>query len=225
MRHRYTVLLIFIVTLLSVLPFVKGDEAAIFSMKLVFSVLLLFGISAGHRMRRDVILGSALGIPVMVGRWLPQYSTDIRVPLVIDSLTVVFLLYIAMMILNRVFSARRVTLDTIAGAVCTYFLIGLAGAFVYRAMFAIRPHSFVIAPGSFGPIFENRSRSRPQLMHFVYYSFTTLTTTGFGDITPASGPSRAISLLEAITGQFFLAVLIARLVSLELIHSTRRDRE
>lgn len=66
---------------------------------------------------------------------------------------------------------------------------------------------------------------RPKLMHFIYYSFTALTSTGFGDITPTSVPSRAMCLLEAIAGQFFLAVLIARLVGLELIHSSRRDRE
>jgi uncharacterized membrane protein len=225
MRHRYTVLLIFMVTFLSVLPFIRGDEPAIFSIKLVFAILVLLVISAGHRMRGDLILGGALGIPVLVGQWLSQYSTDVRVPLAIDILTAVFLVYVTIMILKQVFNARRVTLDTIAGALCIYFLIGLTGAFVYRAMFMIHPHSFLIASGSFSPIFENNSLSRPQLMHFIYYSFTTLTTTGFGDITPASGPSRAISLLEAIAGQFFLAVLIARLVSLELIHSTRRDRE
>jgi predicted lysophospholipase L1 biosynthesis ABC-type transport system permease subunit len=189
----------------------------------VFFAILLFAISGGPRRGRDLIVGSGLGIPVMGSEWLSEHWTDIRVPLVIDGLRFMFLLYIAVVILNKVFSARRVTLDTIAGALCTYLLIGLAAAFVYRAMFEIRPHSFLVAPGSAGRMFESDSNSRPQLMHFVYYSFTTLTTTGFGDITPASGPSRMVSLLEAIAGQFFLAVLIARLVSLELLHSTRRD--
>jgi len=92
-------------------------------------------------------------------------------------------------------------------------------------MFVMHPNSFRTAPGGSAPIFESDSPMRPKLMHFIYYSFTALTTTGFGDITPTSGPSRAMSLLEAIAGQFFLAVLIARLVSLELIHSSRRDRE
>ena len=80
------------------------------------------------------------------------------------------------------------------------------------------------AAGSFAHIYEDATQSRPILMHFAYYSFATLTTTGFGDITPASGPSRGISVLEAIAGQFFIAVLIARLVSLEIVHSTS-DRE
>ena len=224
MRNRYTVLLIFTVALMAVVPFIAGDDLAIFSMKLVLSVILLFGIYAGRRMPIDLILGGALGIPVLVGRWIPQYSTDIRVFLAIDILTAVFLLYITVMILNQVFTARRVTLDTIAGAGCAYLLVGLAWAFVYRAMFVINPHSFVFASGSFAHIFEDHARSEPQLMNFAYYSFATLTTTGFGDVTPAMGNSRAVSVLEAVAGQFFIAILIARLVSLEIVHSASRDQ-
>ena len=223
-RNRYTALLIVIVAMMLVLPLMAGDELAIFSMKLAVSVILVFGIYVGRRMRRNLIVGAALGIPVLVGRWLPQYSANIGMFLGIDILTAAFLLYVTIMILTQVMSADRVTLDTIAGAMCSYCLIGLAWAFVYRAMFVINPHSFVFAAGSFH-IFENNTRAEPQLMNFAYYSFATLTTTGFGDITPAVGVSRAISVLEAIVGQFFLAILIARLVSLEIIHSTTRGRE
>jgi hypothetical protein len=223
-RNRYTALLIVIVAMMLVLPLVAGDELAIFSMKLAVSVILVFGIYVGRRLRRDLVVGGALGIPVLVGRWLPQYSTDLRMFLAIDILTAAFLLYITIIILSQVLSVSRVTLDTIAGAMCSYCLIGLAWAFVYRVMFVANPHAFVFAPGSFH-IFENNTRSEPQLMNFAYYSFATLTTTGFGDVTPAVGVSRAISVLEAVAGQFFLAILIARLVSLEIIHSMNRARE
>jgi voltage-gated potassium channel len=223
MRNRYTALLIVIVAMMLVLPLIAGDELALFSMKVALSVILVFGIYVGRRMRRDLIVGAALGIPVLVGRWLPQYPTDIGMFLVIDILTAAFLLYITIMILTQVLSTSRVTLDTIAGAMCSYCLIGLAWAFVYRVMFVINPHAFVFAPGSFH-IFENNTRTEPQLLNFAYYSFATLTTTGFGDITPALGISRAISVLEAVAGQFFIAILIARLVSLEIIHSMGRDQ-
>jgi voltage-gated potassium channel len=223
MRYRYTALLVFIVTLLSVLPFIEGAAIAIYGLRVLVLVVLIYAIYAGGRGRRDLILGSALGIPAVAGRWLPQYTTDIPVFVVVDILTAVFLLYTTITILNQIFSARRVTLDTIAGAVCAYLLIGLGWAFVYRVLFVTNPQSFLAAPGSVAPNSAGDIRARLHLMRFVYYSFTTLTTTGFGDITPISGPSRGISILEAIAGQFFLAVLIARLVSLEIIHSTRRD--
>ena len=223
-RNRYTALLIVIVAMMLVLPLIARDELALFSMKVAVSIILVFGIYVGRRLRRDLIVGAALGIPVLVGRWLPQYSTDIRIFLAIDILTAAFLLYVTIIILSQVLSARRVTLDTIAGAMCSYCLIGLAWAFVYRVMFVANPHAFVFAPGNFH-IFEDNSRSEPQLMNFAYYSFATLTTTGFGDVTPAVGVSRAISVLEAVAGQFFLAILIARLVSLEIIHSMNPGRE
>ena len=224
MRKRYTLLLISVVVFLFVSSLMAGDELAIFSMKAAVLVILLFAIYASRRMRRDLVVGCVLAIPVLVGRWLPQYSTDIRVFLAIDLVTAAFLIYVTIMILSQVLSARRVSLDTIAGAVCAYFLVGLAWAFVYRAMFVIDAHSFVFASGTFAHIFEDHSRSEPQLTNFAYYSFATLTTTGFGDITPGLGPSRAISVLEAAAGQFFFAILIARLVSLEIIH-TRLDQE
>jgi voltage-gated potassium channel len=219
-RHRYTALLIFIAIWLTVLPFLAGDALAIFSMKLVLSVILLSGIYAGRRTRRDLIVGGALGISALFGRWLPQYSTDIRVFLAIDILTVVFLLYITITILNQIHSTHRVTLDTIAGALCAYCLIGLTWAFVYRAIFAFNLRSFLFASRSFAQIFEQKNPSVPQLMNFAYYSFATLTTTQLSDITPMSSASRAIAILETIAGQFFIAILIARLVSLELLHST-----
>jgi voltage-gated potassium channel len=223
-RNRYTALLIVIVAMMLVLPLIARDELALFSMKVAVSIILVFGIYVGRRLRRDLVVGAALGIPVLVGRWLPQYSTDIRMFLAIDILTAAFLLYITIIILSQVLSARRVTLDTIAGAMCSYCLIGLAWAFAYRVMFVANPHAFVFAAGSFH-IFENNSHSEPQLMNFAYYSFATLTTTGFSDVTPAVGVSRAVSVLEAVAGQFFLAILIARLVSLEIIHSMNRGRE
>jgi hypothetical protein len=138
-RHRYTALLIFIAIWLTVLPFLAGDTLAIFSMRLVFSVILLCGIYAGRRTRWDLIVGGVLGISALFGRWLPQYSTDMRMFLAIDILTVVFLLYITITILNQIHSTHRVTLDTLAGALCAYCLIGLMWASVYRAIFAFNP--------------------------------------------------------------------------------------
>jgi hypothetical protein len=71
-------------------------------------------------------LQAACGDSGIGWRWLPQNSTDIRVFLAIDVLTAALLLHITIMILNQLLSARRVTVDTIAGAVCAYLLIGLA---------------------------------------------------------------------------------------------------
>lgn len=97
--YRFTVLLIFILILLSVLPLIKDEHAIVF--KLVVSLILLLGISAGHQMRGALTLGSVMAIPVVAGRWLPRYSTTIWVSTALDILTALFLLYVTIIILHR----------------------------------------------------------------------------------------------------------------------------
>lgn len=82
-------------------------------------------------------------------------------------------------------------------------------AFVYSLMESIHPGSFSIAEGQI-----NAGRSL-----YVYYSFVTLTTLGYGDITPMTAPANSISILEAIIGKLFLAILIARLVGIHIAQS------
>jgi hypothetical protein len=63
------------------------------------------------------------------------------------------------------------------------------------------------------------------LHNFIYYSFVCLTTTGFGDIAPISGGARSLSVMESVFGQLYVAILIARLVSLQVAQSMMKERE
>lgn len=104
--------------------------------------------------------------------------------------------------LNRVLQHRRVTHETVLGALCTYVLVGLLFAFVYLAVNDLRADSF-FAQG--GPHAQSE---------FVYFSFVALTTLGFGDLSPAVGLPQALTVLEALLGQIFLVTMVARLVTL-----------
>lgn len=106
-------------------------------------------------------------------------------------------------ILSRILGHRRVSLETILGAVCVYLLIGFIFAAGYAAIEAISGTGF-FAQG-------DGDAERDDLL---YYSFTVLTTLGFGDLTAATQFGRAFSVLEAVIGQVFLVTLIARLVGL-----------
>jgi hypothetical protein len=75
-------------------------------------------------------------------------------------------------------------------------------------------------PGSFIVSNEDVSRTGG---NFLYYSFVTLTTLGYGDITPASSPARSLSTLEAVTGQLYIAILVARLVGLHIVHAGKKE--
>jgi ion channel len=113
----------------------------------------------------------------------------------------VILLLAVVIIVRRVIAQPSVTLQSIYGAVSAYMIIGLMFAAVYGAVSQFSGGAF-FAHGSPG-----------NLKTFQYFSFTTLTTLGYGDFTAASSGSQALAVMEAMLGQVFLATLVARLVS------------
>ena len=104
--------------------------------------------------------------------------------------------------LARVLQHRRITHETILGALCAYVLVGLLFAFLYLAVGDLRSGPFFAQPGEHAQ------------SEFLYYSFVTLTTLGFGDLSPTVGLPQALTAIEALIGQIFLVTLVARLVTL-----------
>jgi len=131
--------------------------------------------------------------------------------LIFDSASVVgltYLLPVALLVtatlpvtLTRVLQHRRVTHETVLGALCSYVLLGLLFAFLYLAVHDLGGDFFVQS----GPHEQSE---------YVYFSFVALTTLGFGDLSPAVGLPQALTVLEALLGQVFLVTLVARLVTL-----------
>jgi hypothetical protein len=104
--------------------------------------------------------------------------------------------------ISRVLHHRRVTSETVLGALCAYVLIGLLFAFVYIAVDELRDAPFFVQPG---PHDQGE---------FLYFSFVALTTLGFGDLSPSEGLPQALTVIEALIGSIFLVTLVARLVTL-----------
>jgi Ion channel len=112
----------------------------------------------------------------------------------------VMLLFAVALIIRRVLEQPDVTLQSIFGAVSAYMILGLMFAATYAAVYHFSGQFFV-------------QRGHNDLKTFQYFSFTTLTTLGYGDFTAAGNGGRAFAVLEALTGQIFLATLVARLVA------------
>jgi hypothetical protein len=117
---------------------------------------------------------------------------------------VIFLSGSIRFLLIKIFFEQKITTDTIRGGVAVYFLIGILWALLYSLLLLFDSQSFSIEP----PIV---------FIDLLYFSFTTLSTLGYGDIAPLSGVARNLAVLEAIFGQLYIAILIARIVGL---HST-----
>jgi hypothetical protein len=139
--------------------------------------------------------------------------------LFVNSASVVGLTYLLPVVLlvtatlpvtiSRTLQHRRITHETVLGALCAYVLVGLLFAFSYLAVDELRD----------GPFFAQEGPHAQS--EFVYYSFVSLTTLGFGDLSPAVGLPQALTVLEALTGQIFLVTLVARLVTLWVRQSER----
>jgi Ion channel len=117
-----------------------------------------------------------------------------------DLWKTVLLLTSAVLVVRRVLARPTVTVQSIYGALSAYLIVGLMFAAFYAALQRLDP-----------PFFAHHQPASTQT--FQYFSFTTLTTLGYGDFTAAGNDGRAVAVIEALTGQVFLATLVARLVA------------
>jgi hypothetical protein len=212
MGGRFFSLLISIVLFFVVVPFLEGFVGLRMLLDVFLSLMLLSGIYAASRSRHAVLLSVLLSLPMFLSIWISHFVILPQLRLSGFSFGALFLGYTAVLILRHVFQAREVTRDVIHGALVVYLLLGIFWGFVFALLEGLRPGSFEIPPGFIG---ENR-------LLFIYYSFITLTTLGYGDITPLTAPACSLSLLEAALGQIYLAVLVARLVGLHISQSKNK---
>ena len=157
---------------------------------------------------------SAIVLPVVALMWFSDRN-DVEIATRISFvLTEIFLVIVMVTVFADVVSARRVTLDVIFGSVAVYLLFGVVMAMAYQFANSIAPGS-VIESISAGEILAGA-----QFKEFVYFSFVTLTSVGYGDLSPISQIARSIAMFEGVVGQLYLAILVARLVG---IHTAQDD--
>lgn len=190
---------------------------------LPFTILLAmsstYAVWFTDRSRAITVLFVSL-LAVLVGICsLILHRSFIGTHLVIQTL---FLGYVVTNIVRTVFTARMVDGNILCGAACVYLLVGVLFGYIFCFIEFLQPNSFVVSG-------TNLNLPQRELIEapgwLIYFSFTTLTTVGFGDILPSSNISRSTSVLEAVMGQIMLVVMVARLVGLHVAHSTRRRDE
>jgi hypothetical protein len=164
-----------------------------------------------------------LGLPAALLGLLRLYAASDQVVVAHHLLAAAFLAYAIGSTLRFIFACRRVTLDTLFASLCVYLLLGVTWALAYSATDVLDPGSFFLTqrPGDPTPGLRIDQRGNSAVL---YFSFTTLTTLGFGDIVPVSPVARMLTSIEAVTGQLYLAVLVARLVGLHISESLTRGQ-
>jgi voltage-gated potassium channel len=199
----YASLLVLLLANFFLLELVDDPRWGAIGSTLLAAAALIVAISdpdAGHRIHRR--------------HWIQIAACVALAPLVLLTnsggvIALVYLLPVVLLVtatlpitLSRILRHRRVTYETVLGALCAYILIGLLFAFLYLAVDEVREEPFFAQAGEHAQ------------SEYLYFSFVSLTTLGFGDLTPTPGLPQALTALEALLGSVFLVTLVARLVTL-----------
>jgi len=194
-------LLLLLPVLTHILPEYRG---------LLFQICLSLFVFAGIQLisstLKHFVVGMTIGGIAIFFIWLgAEASAGLFVKLSRTLFASLFLLFLGYRLYAIIRGSKKITLNIIAAAISGYFLIGLLGGQLCQTLNLISPKSFNIV------------EEDNQLYSLTYYSFTTLTSLGFGDILPANPPAQSVSLLIGITGQLYLTILVAILVGKYLI--------
>jgi hypothetical protein len=188
-------------------PFVQefryGDEV-----ELVLTTLVLgTGVLAIGARRSTLVLAVILVTPAVLGKWLHHLWPQQFTGEIFQLGGLVFIGFVASRLLAFILRAPRVNSEVLCAGISIYLLMGLVWAFAYML---VGHH----APGAFAYSVPAGTSHEMKGFNAFYYSFMTLTTVGYGDITPVSNVARMLAIMESMSGTLFVGVLIARLVSL-----------
>ena len=171
-----------------------------------FTLMLISGTAIAWGHRTLLLLAGFVSSATIAVFWMNLLRPSKILQIWADGCSIASILVIAFVLLVQVFSHGRVTHVRIEGAIAVYLLLGTGWAHAYHLVEILQPGSFISAT----TLMSNPS-------DWAYYSYVTLSTVGYGDITSVKPVARILSVGEALTGQLYLAVLIARLVAMEVI--------
>lgn len=210
-ENRFLFLLILFFTTLLVGSFIHDYLKLRYIFDMAISAIFIFAIYAIAEKIHQLIITICLAMPMFVSLWT-RYFTDLEVLSVTGEICGIFFFgYSIYCIVNYLLKQRDVNRETIFAALVIYMLMAFMWARAYSLLEVLRPGSFGLPEGN---VFENR-------VVYLYYSFVTITTLGYGDITPLTDKASGLSIVEAITGQFYLVVLVAWLVGM---HVSKRSK-
>ena len=197
------------IAILAQYPLIGGDQVVMF----LIEGTLIFGIwsIAPQRIwfRVGFILISVGAINILL-HTIFAHEWALYVNLVVALL---FYLFTTMLAFEALFTGEQIDLNMIMGSICVYILVGICWSIFYF-------FESVIHPGAFNGVDAEISKSR--FTDLLYYSYVTLSTLGYGDITPVTPIARTLAFLEALFGQFYIAILVASFVGMHI--SVRRSK-
>ena len=213
-ERRLIALLVSIVLLLLAFPYVQGALAGDVLLNLLQCAIVISAVGVVSTEWKHTVAAVLLGVLSLLSGWAPRSEEYPTIFLVGGFSGIGFYAFAVLMIALHLLQETEVTFDTLCGGFCGYLLLGFLWTEAYDLIEFHRPHSI---------IWSNSPAARLSWSDLLYFSFTTLTSAGYGDVTPVTAQSRSAALLESVSGVFYIAVMISRLVGLHIAHRRNRD--
>lgn len=214
-QNKFMWLFIFLLGVLVYYPYSVGNAFRYYSYRALFCLVILFSVYALSLRRSVMVFALVLAGPSLIQHAV--YAANLRSPVgVISSMVALtFDVFIVVVIFRRIFSKMHADSESIFGALCIYLFVGFSFASIFLLVTYFQPHAFYLDPSVNGHAVLER-------LDAIYYSFGTMTSLGAPGITPVSGEARLLTIIEALLGVLFLAVLVSRLLS---AHTARMEPE
>ncbi|MFV1884283.1 MAG: ion channel [Balneola sp.] len=165
-------------------------------------VILLLASSKSLKTVTFIILSGIACLNFLL-HWIYLESLTIEVQIISNSLSILFFIVLVYLVLKDLVKEKVVNANVLCEAISIYLILGILWAFIFKLISVVDPVSLSITKSD-------------DLIEYLYFSFSSLTTLGFGDILPVSPLTRTLAYFEAIVGQVYLTILIARLVAINL---------
>ena len=207
--HRFSMieLLIALVLLFVITPVVEELKGGGVVVSVLFSLVLLSAVVAVANSSRTLAVALLFAIPALAGRWINDFQPSIVSAALFLVPGIGLVAFVIFTLLRFILAAPSVNNQVLCASVSAYVMLGLIWAMAYWLI-------QVLSPGAFAFNTTTRTKEAVEGFNSFYFSLTTLSTLGYGDITPVSKMARSLASLESITGLLYVAVLIARLVGL-----------
>lgn len=181
----------------------------------LFAVFLIYALYQITRQHSDLMIGLALGIPAVAGGLFnaatPNTPEINAVPTILGAM---FLGFFVWRIFKDIFGGNRITSEQIFGSICAYLLIGLVFSSLYGFIYLVNSSAFALSDA----LIEHLTFSQEDQNFgiFTYFSFVTMTSLGYGDVSPISEMARTLAWVQAVIGQLYLAITVAALVGIHI---------
>lgn len=204
-RYPITIFLGVVLLFLFVSPFIDAFPGGRHLEGVLATAVLAAAVPAVGGRRRSLLATAALAAPIFFGYWFQIHRKEGSVYLIFIAAFLIFLCFIIGRLLYFIRHVPQVNSEVLSAGISVYLLLGFFWAAAYSLVARVLPGAFANVSTAAG---------RLQGFEAIYFSFITLTTVGFGDISPVAPVARMLAMMEAMTGTLYLAVLVSRLVSL-----------